>query len=55
MGRSEDKGSCYVIKIPLTNEKWIDDKLYKHFSDCHDLDNACIAEALKRLDSLKDD
>ena len=52
MGRSEDKGSCYVIKIPLTNEKWIDDKLYKHFSDCHDLYNACIAEARKRIEEL---
>ena len=52
MGRSEGKGSCYVIKVPLTNEKWIDDKLNKHFSDCHDLYNACIAEARKRIEEL---
>lgn len=55
MGRSEGKGSCYAIKIPLTNEKWIDDKLNPHFVDGHNLTNACIAEALKRLDFLRGD
>ena len=43
----------YTIKIPISNEAWVRDKLGVVFDLAHDLYNDSVAEVLKRIEELK--
>lgn len=43
----------YTIKIPISNEPWVRDKLGVVFDLAHDLYNDSVAEVLRRIEELK--
>ena len=43
----------YTIKIPISNEPWVRDKLGVIFDLAHDLYNDSVAEVLRRIEELK--
>ena len=43
----------YTIKIPISNEPWVRDRLGVVFDLAHDLYNDSVAEVLRRIEELK--
>lgn len=49
----KEKKECYVIKIPLCNEPWIEQKLNKLFSNAHKVYNSTVTEILNRIEKIE--